>query len=84
MQARLWRRHAKAPQDIRHGQSQLARQIFCLIESALQPPYRVQRDGDGAVHAAQDDISLLRRELPQRTSQAASSFVLERMDDVAQ
>lgn len=74
----------RAPQEIRHGQPQCAREIVSLIESALQASHRVQRDRDDAVRAAQDIASLCRREPPQGTSQASSSFVLEGMNHVAQ
>ena len=80
-QAGLDRRRPDAPQGVDDRQADVAREVGRLIEPALAPPRRVQRDWDRGIGSAQHVRSSRLHQHPELRRQRPPAVVLERVND---
>ncbi len=77
-------RRARSPERVHDRAIETPREVAGLIEAAPQAPPRVQRHRHDAVGVREHVGAGVRISAGERRGKRASSFVLERVDDVAQ
>lgn len=84
VQRHLRARRAHAPQRVDDRTIETFGEIAGLIEAAPQPPPRMQRDRHDAIAVLEHRSPGLAHQARQRIAERPSSFVLERVNDVAE
>jgi len=83
-QSSLWRVVSRPPQQAPHRKSQRAGEVVGLVESACQGPVRMEGHGHDRIDARQHIGARAAHQRPERRSQRAAFFVLERVHNRAQ